>query len=102
MVYKALALGGRKITMWIYERRLQYPVDIRHPDKKLADYIVECLNKAPYETKASYQYISQRYRSHYREISGLLTDIGTEVSVITIRDREMELIRENSKYYKPY
>ena len=83
MVYQSLALGGRKLIMWIYERRLQYPVYIRHPDKKLADYIVECLNKAPYETKASCQYISHRYLSHYREISGLLTDIGTEVSIIT-------------------
>lgn len=83
MVYQALALGGRNLTMWIYERRLQYPVYIRHPDKKLADYIVECLNKAPYETKASCQYISHRYCSRYREISGLLTDIGTEVAIST-------------------
>ncbi|WP_455717703.1 manganese catalase family protein [Anaerosporobacter sp.] len=69
--------------MWLYERRLQYPVSIRHPDKKLAEYIVECLNTAPYETKASYQYISQRYRSRYREINGLLTDIGTEAMINT-------------------
>lgn len=66
--------------MWLYERRLQYPVSIRNPDKKLAEYIVESLNASPYETKASCQYISQRYRSHYREISGLLTDIGREAS----------------------
>lgn len=78
MEYETLALGGRKLTMWLYERRLQYPVSIRHPDKKLAEYIIECLNTSPYETKASCQYISQRYRSHYREISGLLTDIGRE------------------------
>ncbi|WP_310602288.1 manganese catalase family protein [Anaerosporobacter sp.] len=67
--------------MWLYERRLQYPVYIRHPDKQLADYIIECLNSAPYETKASCLYISQRYRASYREISGLLTDIGTEAPI---------------------
>ena len=70
--------------MWIYERRLQYPVYIRNPDKKLADYIVDCLNNSPYETKASLQYISHRYRSPYREISGLLTDLGTVALINTI------------------
>ncbi|HAB60418.1 MAG TPA: manganese containing catalase [Lachnospiraceae bacterium] len=81
--------------MWIYERRLQYPVYIRHPDKKLADYIIESLNKAPFETKASCQYISHRYRTHYREISGLLTDIGTEVSVVHSNAQNIYRKREN-------
>ena len=84
LLYESMAVGGRILIMWKYERRLQYPVNIRHPDKKLADYIIECLSKAPYETKASCHYISHRYRSPYREISGLLTDIGTEVSVVTM------------------
>lgn len=81
MEYEALALGGSKLVMWLYERRLQYPVSIRNPDKKLAEYIVESLNASPYETKASCRYISQRYRSHYREIIGLLTDIGIEALI---------------------
>ncbi|WP_167957052.1 manganese catalase family protein [Anaerosporobacter faecicola] len=68
--------------MWIYERRLLCPVNIRKPDHSVAEFIMDCLSSAPYETKAATSYISQRYGAPYGEVSGLLTDIGTEASIL--------------------
>lgn len=67
--------------MWIYERRLQYPVQITKQDKALAQFIREQVLANPNELYASNVYISQRYLINYREISGLLTDIGTYASM---------------------
>ena len=78
-----MAMGRRSISMWVYERRLQYPVNISTSDKELAKVLVQTMNASSYETGASTRYLYQRYLSCYREISGLLTDIGTEAIIIT-------------------
>lgn len=64
--------------MWNYEKRLQYPVNITKPDAKIAQIIISQFGGPDGELAASMRYLSQRYVMPYREIMGLLTDIGTE------------------------
>ena len=64
--------------MWDYEKRLQYPVNIKNPNAKLAQYIISQYGGPDGEIGASLRYLSQRFASPYREVSALLTDIGTE------------------------
>ena len=64
--------------MWDYEKRLQYPVNISKPNAKLAQYIMSQYGGPDGELGASIRYLSQRYATPYREVAGLLTDIGTE------------------------
>lgn len=67
--------------MWIYERRLQYPVNIKKTDARMAKLIIAQYGGPDGELGASLRYLSQRYTMPYRSVSGLLTDIGTEESV---------------------
>ena len=64
--------------MWNYEKRLQYPVKITTPNPKLAMVIMSQFGGPDGELAASQRYLSQRYSMPYREVAGLLTDIGTE------------------------
>lgn len=67
--------------MWIYEKRLQYPVHITQTNAKLAQVIISQFGGPDGELAASQRYLSQRYTMPYDECRGLLTDIGTEESV---------------------
>lgn len=64
--------------MWNYEKRLQYPVKIKCPDAKLAQVILSQFGGPDGELAASMRYLSQRYTMPYKEVAGILTDIGTE------------------------
>lgn len=64
--------------MWNYEKRLQYPVKITQTNPKLAKLIISQFGGPDGETAASMRYLSQRYAMPYREVAGILTDIGTE------------------------
>ena len=64
--------------MWIYEKTLQYPVRIKKPDPGLAKLIVSQLGGPDGELGASMRYLNQRFSMPYREVTGMLTDIGTE------------------------
>ena len=64
--------------MWTYEKRLQYPVKIKRPDAKAAKIIISQFGGPDGELAASQRYLSQRYSMPYRDVAGLLTDIGTE------------------------
>lgn len=64
--------------MWQYEKRLQYPVNIKNPNPKLASLIISQYGGPDGELGASLRYLSQRYTMPYPELRGLLTDIGTE------------------------
>lgn len=64
--------------MWMYEKKLQYPVNIKNPNPKLAKVIVSQLGGPDGELGASLRYLNQRYTMPYSEVKGLLTDIGTE------------------------
>ena len=64
--------------MWIYEKKLQYPVKIKNPNAALAKIIISQLGGPDGELAASTRYLSQRFSMPYREVAGILTDIGTE------------------------
>ena len=64
--------------MWSYERRLQFPVNIKEPNAKLAQVIMSQYGGPDSEMGASMRYLSQRYASPYPEVAAVLTDIGTE------------------------
>ena len=64
--------------MWKYEKKLQYPVNIKKPDARMAQVIISQLGGPDGELSASLRYLNQRYSMPYSEVTGLLTDIGTE------------------------
>jgi spore coat protein JC len=64
--------------MFIYEKKLQYPVKIKNPNPALAKFIVSQYGGPDGELGASLRYLSQRFSMPYPELKGLLTDIGTE------------------------
>ena len=64
--------------MFVYEKKLQYPVRIKTANPKLAAAIISQYGGPDGELGASLRYLSQRYSMPYPELKGLLTDIGTE------------------------
>lgn len=68
----------RSDYMFNYIKKLQYPINIKHPDPKAAGIIISQYGGPDGELGASLRYLSQRYSMPYAEIKGLLTDIGVE------------------------
>ena len=66
--------------MWIYEKKLQFPVKIKNPNPKLAQIIISQLGGPDGELGASMRYLHQRYSMPYKEVVGILTDVGSEAS----------------------
>ncbi|MCI8454073.1 MAG: manganese catalase family protein [Lachnospiraceae bacterium] len=64
--------------MWLYEKRLQFPVRIKKTCPKTASLIISQYGGPDGELSASMRYLAQRYSMPCKEVSGLLTDIGTE------------------------
>ncbi len=64
--------------MWIYEKKLQYPVRIKTPNPKYAAIIISQAGGPDGELAASTRYLSQRYSMPYGDVIGTLTDVGTE------------------------
>ena len=64
--------------MFVYQKKLQYPVKIRACNPKLASIIISQYGGPDGELGASLRYLSQRYSMPYPELKGLLTDIGVE------------------------
>ncbi len=64
--------------MWLYEKRLQYPVKITKTCPKTAQLIISQYGGPDGELSASMRYLSQRYSMPVKSVGGLLTDIGTE------------------------
>lgn len=64
--------------MFVYEKKLQFPVKIATPNPKLAAAIISQYGGPDGELGASMRYLSQRYSMPFAEAKGLLTDIGTE------------------------
>ena len=60
-----------------YEKRLQFPVNIKKPDARAAMVVMSQYGGPDGELGASLRYLSQRYSMPYSDITGLLTDIGT-------------------------
>ena len=64
--------------MWIYEKKLQYPVKIKNPNPRLAGVIISQLGGPDGELGAATRYLNQRYTMPSGEGIGMLTDIGNE------------------------
>ena len=64
--------------MFVYEKKLQYPVRIKNPNPKLAKIIISQYGGPDGEIGASLRYLSQRYTMPIPELKATLTDIGTE------------------------
>ena len=64
--------------MFVYEKKLQYPVKIARPDPAMAARIISQYGGPDGELGASLRYLSQRYSMPNGELKGLLTDVGTE------------------------
>lgn len=64
--------------MFMYEKKLQYPVKIKNTNPRLASLIISQYGGPDGELGASLRYLSQRYAMPYPELKALLTDIGTE------------------------
>jgi spore coat protein JC len=66
--------------MFVYEKKLQYPVKIKNVDPRLASLIISQYGGPHGELGASLRYLSQRAAMPYRDVAGILTDIGTSCS----------------------
>ncbi len=64
--------------MWIYEKKLEYPVNIRNKDLRMAKYLVTQYGGPNGELAAALRYLNQRYTMPDERGRALLTDIGTE------------------------
>ena len=90
--------------MWTYDRKLQYPINIKNPNPAMAKFIISQYGGPDGEIGASLRYLTQRYSMPYPEVAAVLTDVGTEeighfemvadiVNKIT-RDMTIEHIKE--------
>ncbi len=64
--------------MWVYQKKLQYPVQIKTKDLKMAKKLITQLGGPNGELAASLRYLNQRYTMPDNKGKALLTDIGTE------------------------
>ena len=64
--------------MWIYEKKLEYPVKIKNPNPQTAQIIISQLGGPDGELGASMRYLHQRYSCPFSKVTGILTDVGTE------------------------
>jgi len=64
--------------MWIYEKKLEYPVKIKKPNPRMAKYIITQYGGPDGELAASLRYLSQRFSMVTPQAKATLNDIGTE------------------------
>ena len=64
--------------MFVYMKKLDYPVRIEKPDPALAGIIISQYGGPNGELGASLRYLSQRFSMPSDKLKGMLTDIGTE------------------------
>ena len=96
--------------MFVYEKRLQYPVKIKNTNPALAKFIISQYGGPDGELGASLRCLSQRYSMPYPELRGLLTDIGTEelghlemvASIVQQLTRDMTIDEIKKAGFEPY
>ena len=64
--------------MWAYEKRLQYPINVKNKDLKMAKYLITQYGGLNGELGSALRYLNQRYTMPDNMGRSLLTDIGTE------------------------
>lgn len=67
--------------MWIYEKKLEFPINIKKPDARLAKIMIEQYGGSDGEISAALRYLSQRFTMVTPEARATLNDIATEESV---------------------
>ena len=70
--------------MWIYQKKLEYPVNIRNSNPQLASFIVSQYGGPHGEIGASLRYLSQRYSMPDAVTKATLTDIGLSVMILLL------------------
>lgn len=70
--------------MWIYEKKLEFPVKITQPDARLAKIMIEQYGGADGELGASLRYLSQKFTMVTPEAQATLNDIATEESGVQV------------------
>lgn len=92
--------------MWNYEKRLEYPVNIKTCNPQLAQVIISQLGGPDGETGAAVRYLSQRYAMPYDKVCGVLTDIGVSVGKlrmwIVLGDGVLEGVISLENYFLKY
>ena len=66
--------------MWIYEKKLEYPIKIKRPNPELAKIIITQYGGPDGELGASVRYLSQRFTMPCAMARGILNDIGISLS----------------------
>lgn len=64
--------------MWLYEKKLEYPIKIKNPNPKMAKYIITQYGGPDGELGAALRYLSQRFSMVTPQAKATLNDIGTE------------------------
>ena len=64
--------------MWVYQKKLQYPIKVTRPNPALAKVIISQFGGPDGEMGAATRYLSQRFSAPNNDMKGILTDIGTE------------------------
>ena len=84
--------------MFVYEKKLEYPIRIKNSNPALAKFICSQYGGPDGELGASLRYLSQRYAMPYPELSAILTDIGMEAAEMALlfrsADRSMMQCRQ--------
>lgn len=73
-----MAMGKGELLMWTYNKTLQYPINIKCTDPKLAGLIISQYGGPDGELGASLRYLSQRFAMPDQKAKAVLNDIGTE------------------------
>ena len=66
--------------MWVYDKKLEYPVRIKKPDPRMAGLIVTQYGGPDGELGAALRYLSQRFSMVTPEAKATLNDIGISAS----------------------
>ena len=73
-----MAMGKGEFLMWTYNKVLEYPINIKNPNPKLAKFIISQYGGPDGELAASLRYLSQRFGMPDQKSKAILNDIGTE------------------------
>lgn len=64
--------------MWLYQKKLEYPIKIKNTNPRLAKFIISQYGGPDGELAASLRYLSQRFGMPEEKSKAILNDIGTE------------------------
>ena len=73
-----MAMGKGELLMWTYNKVLEYPINIKCPNPRLAKFIISQYGGPDGELAASLRYLSQRFGMPDQKSKAILNDIGTE------------------------